>query len=153
MRWWDIEELDDCDVFDSVRIERKPQVEDCEAAVFEAICLTASPGPYMIDDRADGEGTVVATLPDGRLVVSIGTTQPADDDVQLEADANARLICEARCMILRLLRDREQAYERQRDLLDRINVLETRLEQLEQLEQQQLPPNRNRLDPRMAFPR
>ena len=131
MRWWEIEEFDDCDLFDPVRVERSPTVEDAEAAVFEAICHSASPGPFVIDDHADGEGIVVASLPDGRLIVSIGATQPSEEDGEIQAEANARLFCEARCMILRLLRDRERWYERERDLLDRIAVLENRLARLE----------------------
>ena len=69
MRWWEIEDFDDCDLFDPVRVERSPKVEDTEAAVFEAICHSASPGPFVIDDQAGGEGVVVASLPDGRLIV------------------------------------------------------------------------------------
>jgi hypothetical protein len=131
MRWWEIEEFDDSDVFDPVRIERSPKVEDAEAAVFEAICHSASPGPFVIDDQAGGEGTVVASLPDGRLIVSIGATPPSEEDREIQAEANARLFCEARCMILRLLRDRERWYERERDLLDQIALLENRLEKLD----------------------
>lgn len=131
MRWWEIEEFDDCDMFDPIRIERSPRVEDTEAAVFEAICHTASPGPFVIDDQASGEGTVVASLPNGRLVVSLGAAPPSEEDGPLQADANARLICEARCMILRLLRDRERWFERERDLLDQIAVLKSRVGQLE----------------------
>ncbi len=131
MRWWEIEDFDDSDVFDPVRVERSPRVEDTEAAVFEAICHSASPGPFMIDDQAGGEGIVVATLPDGRLIVSIGAAQPAEEDGEVQAEANARLFCEARCMILRLLRDRERWYERERDLVDRVAVLESSLAKLE----------------------
>ena len=131
MRWWEIEDFDDCDIFDPVRVERSPKVEDTEAAVFEAICHSASPGPFVIDDQADGAGTVVASLPDGRLIVSIGATQPSQEDGDIQAEANARLICESRCMILRLLRDRERWYERERDLLDRVALLEARLAKAE----------------------
>lgn len=131
MRWWEIEDFDECDMFDPVRVERSPKVEDTEAAVFEAICHSASPGPFVIDDQADGAGTVVASLPDGRLIVSIGATQPSEEDGEVQSEANARLFCESRCMILRLLRDRERWYERERDLLDRVAVLESRLAKLE----------------------
>ncbi len=131
MRWWEVEEFDDCDIFDPVRIERSPRVEDAEAAVFEAICQSASPGPLVIDGQASGEGTVVATLPDGRLVVSIGATQPSEEDAEIQAEANVRLFCESRPMILRLLRDRERWYERERNLLDRIAALENQLEKAE----------------------
>lgn len=132
MRWWEIEDFDDCDMFDPVRVERSPKVEDTEAAVFEAICHSASPGPFVIDDQADGEGTVVASLPDGRMIVSIGATPPSEEDSEIQAEANARLFCESRCMILRLLRDRERWYERERDLLNRIAILESRLAEHEQ---------------------
>ncbi len=131
MRWWEIEDFEDSDIFDPVRVERSPRVEDTEAAVFEAICRSASPGPFMIDDQASGEGIVVATLPDGRLIVSVGAAQPVEEDGEVQAEANARLFCEARCMILRLLRDRERWYERERDLVDRIAVLESSLAKLE----------------------
>ncbi len=131
MRWWEIEDFDDSDIFDPVRVERSPKVEDTEAAVFEAICHSASPGPFMIDDQAGGEGIVVASLPDGRLIVSIGAAQPDEEDGEIQAEANARLFCEARCMILRLLRDRERWYERERDLVDRVAVLESSLAKLE----------------------
>jgi len=127
MRWWEIEDFDDCDIFDPVRVERSPKVEDTEAAVFEAICHSASPGPFVIDDQAAGEGIVVTSLPDGRLIVSLGATQPSEEDGEIQAEANARLFCEARCMILRLLRDRERWYEQEHDLLDRITALESRL--------------------------
>ncbi len=147
MRWWEIEEFDDCDLFDPVRVERSPRVEDAEAAVFEAICHSASPGPFVIDDQANGEGLVVASLPDGRLVVSIGATQPSEEDGEIQSEANARLICEARCMILRLLRDREEWSERERDLLDRIAVLENRLAELEH------GPRSDHFDSRFTLPR
>jgi hypothetical protein len=143
MRWWDIEEFDDCDIFDPVRVERSPKVEDAEAAVFEAICHSASPGPFVIDDQASGEGIVVASLPDGRLIVSIDAPKPSEEDGEIQAEANARLFCEARCMILRLLRDREQWYEHERDMLDRIAVLESRLAKLEHHD---MPPDRGRFD-------
>lgn len=132
MRWWEIEDFDDCDMYDPVRVERSPKVEDTEAAVFEAICHSASPGPFVIDDQADGAGTVVASLPDGRLIVSIGATQPSEEDTEVQAEANARLFCESRCMILRLLRDRERWDERERDLLNRIAVLQSQVAQHEQ---------------------
>ncbi len=147
MRWWEIEDFDDCDMFDPVRVERSPKVEDTEAAVFEAICHSASPGPFVIDDQADGEGIVVASLPDGRLIVSIGATQPSEEDSEIQAEANARLFCEARCMILRLLRDRERWYEREQDLLNQIAVLESRLAKLEQ------GPEADYLDSRFTLPR
>lgn len=147
MRWWEIEDFDDCDMFDPVRVERSPKVEDTEAAVFEAICHSASPGPFVIDDQADGAGIVVASLPDGRLIVSIGATQPTEEDGEIQAEANARLFCESRCMILRLLRDRERWYERERDLLDRIAVLESRLAKLEH------GPERDYFESRFTLPR
>lgn len=147
MRWWEIEEFDDCDMLDPVRVERSPKVEDMEAAVFEAICHSASPGPFVIDDHASGEGIVVASLPDGRLIISIGAAPPSEEDSEIQAEANARLICEARCMILRLLRDRERWYEKERDLLDRIAVLETRLAELEH------GPDHDYFDSRFTLPR
>ena len=139
MRWWDVEELEDCDIFDSVRIERSHKVEDAEAAVFDALCRSASPGPFMIDDRADGDGIVVATLPDGRLNISVGSTAPVED-ADVQAEANARLLCESRPMILRLLRDREAWYERERDLEDRIATLECRLAEMERMTEAPQPP-------------
>ena len=147
MRWWEIEDFEESDIFDPVRVERSPKVEDTEAAIFEAICHSGSPGPFVIDDQADGEGIVVATLPDGRLIVSIGATQPSEEDGEIQAEANARLFCEARCMILRLLRDRERWYEQERNLLDRIAVLESRLANLEH------DPDSGHFESRFTLPR
>jgi len=44
------------------------------------------------------------------------------------AAANAQLICEARCVLLRLLRDREQWKRQEEGLLKKIRELEEQLE-------------------------
>ena len=106
----------DSDVSDPLSIERGPPMDDGEAAVIEALCLAATPGPLMTDDAAEGQGVVVATLPDGRHIVSIAS-EVSVIDAQTTAEANIQLLCRARHLVLRLLRDR-------RRLLDRIRELE-----------------------------
>lgn len=131
MRWRRVEKSDDCDAFDPVSLERSPMVEDAEAAVFEAICQSSDPGPFVVRDCPSGEEAVVASLPDGHSIVSLQAEQLSEEDAEIQSEANVRLFCEARAMILRLLRDRERWVERERDLRDRIAVLENRLNSAE----------------------
>jgi len=106
----------DSDISDPLRIERSAPMDDEEAAAVEALCLAASPGPLMVDDATEGQGVVVATLPDGRHVVSL-SCEGCPDDAAHTAEANIQLLCRARYLMLRLLRDRRQ-------FLDRIQELE-----------------------------
>lgn len=110
----------DSDVTDPLRIERSHLMADEEAAAAEALCLAATPGPLMVDDATEGEGILVATLPDGRSIVSLAC-EARQVDADRMADANLQLFCRARYLLLRMLRDRGH-------LLDRIRDLEESLE-------------------------
>jgi len=119
-------ELDPSTAFDPLSVQRSAPIEDEEAAMVEAICLAATPGPLVVDDETDGEGAIVVSLPDGRLIVSM--TAPVEhtgnEAVTL---ANAQLICKARHLLLRLLRDRQEWKLQQEFLQERIRTLETAL--------------------------
>lgn len=125
-------DLDDCfeddGVFDPHLVRCRP-VEDEEAEIIEAICLAATPGPLVTDDRSDGEGALVVTLPDGRHIVSVRPPASRPEDARSMAAASAQLICEARCLLLRLLRDRQRAKGREECLLDKVREIEALLEQ------------------------
>ena len=110
----------DSDISDPLRIERSSPMDDEEAAAVEALCLAATPGPLMADEAAGGHGVLVASLPDGRHIVSL-TSEGCQSDAQCMAEANIQLICRARYLLLRMLRDRRQ-------WLDRIQELEALLE-------------------------
>jgi len=110
----------DSDISDPLRIERSSPMDDEEAAAVEALCLAATPGPLMADEAADGQGILVASLPDGRHIISL-TSEGCQSDAQCMAEANIQLICRARYLLLRMLRDRRQ-------WLDRIQELEGLLE-------------------------
>jgi len=116
----------DVELCDPLQIERATPITDEEAAVIEELCEAATPGPLVIDDAADGEGIVVATLPDGRHLISRIVSHDPDENAS-QLDANARLMCRARCYLLRLVRERRQ-WQRTRDrLLERISALESTL--------------------------
>jgi len=119
------------DVFDPLCIERSSPIEDQEAELVEALCRAATPGPLVVDDQADGDGAAVVSLPDGRMIVSLAASvdQTRDEAV---TDANAELICKARYLLLRLLRDRQQWKEQREFLLQRIRTLEAALNLQEQ---------------------
>ena len=127
-RWHNIiaDELEDSAIFDPLCVERSAPMDDQEAEIVEALCHTATPGPLVIDDQVTGEGAVVVSLPDGRLIVSL--TAPVEH-TQYEnvAQANAQLICKARYLLLRLLRDRHQWREERELLFERIRTLEAAL--------------------------
>ncbi len=120
------EELDGSGIFDPLCVQRSAPLEDEEAALVEALCQAATPGPLVVDDETPGDGAVVACLPDGRMIVSLSASM---EHVQGEAvaHANAELICKARHLLLRLLRDRRQWKEEQEFLLERIRTLEAAL--------------------------
>ena len=105
----------DSDISDPLRIERSSPMEDEEAAAIEALCLAATPGPLMADEAADGQGILVASLPDGRHIVSF-TSEGCPSDAQCMAEANLQLICRARHLLLRMLRDRRLLLERVQEL-------------------------------------
>ena len=128
MNHWDEsrDELDGGDMFDPLCIQRSAPMKDEEAALVEALCQAATPGPLVVDDEAEGQGAVVVGLPDGRWIVSLGASvghTKGEGVIQ----ANAELICKARFLLLRLLRDREQWKEQREFLLERIRTLETAL--------------------------
>ncbi len=84
----------------------------------------------VLDDDADGDGAVVATMSDGRHLITLalplgGRIDPAT------AEADALLFCHARAVISRLLQDREY-------LLEENARLRQRLAELESLVQEQL---------------
>jgi len=127
MRWWD-EEWGESVLSESLLLGQGGPIGDEEAERFEAICRAATPGPLVIDDRSDGSGVVVASLPDGRHVVSHSEQMASQADAEATAEANAGLICRARCMVLRLLRDRQHWRQREKDLLERVRLLEAELQ-------------------------
>jgi hypothetical protein len=126
-RWYDsADELGHGEIFDPLCIERSAPMEDTEAELVEALCHAATPGPLVIDDEAQGEGAVVVSLPDGRLIVSL--TAPVEHTQQEGVNhANAELVCKARYLLLRLLRDRRRWKEEREFLLARIRTLEAAL--------------------------
>jgi hypothetical protein len=122
----DPDEVGHSGTFDPLCIERSPPMDDEEATLVEALCQAATPGPLVIDDGVEGEGAVVVSLPDGRMIVSLtaGVEHAKDEAV---AHANAELICKARYLLLRLLRDRQQWKDQREFLLERVHTLEAAL--------------------------
>jgi len=103
-------------------------MDDDEAELIEAICQAATPGPLVTDDVSDGGGALVATLPDGRNIVSVSDSPSCPEDARSRAAADAQMICEARSVLLRLLRDRGRWQRREKLLLEKIRSLEDQLE-------------------------
>ncbi len=126
-RWHeDPDELNHSGVFDPLCVQRSAPMDDEEAALIETLCQATTPGPLVVDDEVEGEGAVVASLPDGRLIVSL--TAPVEQtEEESVGRANAELICKARHLLLRLLRDRQQWKEQREFLLERIRTLEAAL--------------------------
>ncbi|MHC4178511.1 MAG: hypothetical protein ACYSWU_13455 [Planctomycetota bacterium] len=122
----DPDEVGTSSVFDPLCIERSAPVDDEEAALVEALCQAATPGPLVIDDEVEGEGAIVVSLPDGRMIVSLTAAVEQTRD-EVATRANAQLICKARFLLLRLLRDRQQWKEQREFLLERIRTLEAAL--------------------------
>ena len=118
--------LEDADTFDPLYIERSSPIEDEEAALIESLCQSATPGPLVIDDSVDGEASPVFSLPDGRMIVSLTALVEHSDDEEASR-ANAQLICKARYLLLRLLRDRRDWAEQREQLSRRIEELEDAL--------------------------
>ncbi|MBN1590054.1 MAG: hypothetical protein JW888_11105 [Pirellulales bacterium] len=117
---WFAQEESPCS--DSLSLDWLLPLNDKEAACIETLCEEAGPSPLVIDDIAAGDGVVVATLPDGRHIISLAPTGSPDDPAWV--DANARLICHARSFLIRLLRDRGRWCEERKKLLSRIEALE-----------------------------
>jgi hypothetical protein len=115
------------DLFDPLWVERSAPTDDNEAESIKALCRSATPGPLFTDDRAEETGAVVATLPDGRHIVSMTASAEQTKD-RAVIEANARLICKAEGYLLRLLRDRERWKQQLEFLQQRIRTLESALE-------------------------
>lgn len=132
MNPWEHEFLDG-DLHDPLRVERSAPVTDEEAALIEEVCQLATPGPFVTDEETDIPGALIATLPDGRNIISLSTPCPQGDGCveHTSVEANARLICRSRFMLLRLLRDRESWWAERAELLDRIRSLESERPALE----------------------
>lgn len=122
----DPDEVGHSGIFDPLCIERSAPMDDEEATLVEALCQASTPGPLVVDDEVEGEGAVVVSLPDGRLIVSLTATVEHTKD-EANTHANAQLICKARYLLLRLLRDRQQWKEQREFLLARIRTLEAAL--------------------------
>jgi hypothetical protein len=135
MRWWDEDCIEDGDsvITDPLLVERSQPVTDEEARRFEEICQASTPGTLVIDDKSEGGGAVIACLPNGSNVVSQGEEPISQADAVDAARANAEMICRARCMVLRLLRDRDQAKCREQGLRQRIEFLENEIERRQQI--------------------
>ena len=103
----DVEPFEGDGPHDSVLIESVRPLRDDEAEQLESLCQEAAPGPFVVGDAADGEGVLIATLSDGRQVIcrkfGIGHQLP-----RRAIDATARLFCQARHLLLRLLEDRKE---------------------------------------------
>ncbi len=128
--------FEDGDTHDPLYFVRSRPLEDEEADLIEAICHAATPGPWVIDDVSDGGGALVATLSDGRHIVSTKPAESCLEGARSTAIANAQLICEARCLVLRLLRDWQRWQRREECLLEKIDQLEEQLDrQSETVEQ------------------
>jgi hypothetical protein len=118
--------LENADMFDPLYIERSSPIEDEEAASIESLCQSATPGPLVVDDNVDGEAAPVFALPDGRMIVSLTALVEHTDDEEASR-ANAQLICKARYLLLRLLRDRRDWAQQRERLNRRIDELEDAL--------------------------
>jgi len=119
---------DELALSDSVLLDRLRPLGDEEAASIEALCEATGPGALVVDDVADGNGVVVATLPDGRHIISLTPAGSPDDPGWVQV--HARLFCRARCYLLRLLDDRRRWQRERAALVARIESLEAaRLEE------------------------
>ena len=127
--WRDEDCFEDGDSYDPLFLVRGRRLEDEEAELIESLCQAATPGPWVTDDASEGGGALIATLPDGRSVVSSRAPESCPEAARRGALATAQLICETRCMLLRLLRDRQWRKHREHCLLDKVHELEEQLEQ------------------------
>ncbi|HBO43513.1 MAG TPA: hypothetical protein DD670_06200 [Planctomycetaceae bacterium] len=129
MNSWSDESLrfaeDETLCIDSLLFDRLAPLGERELAAIQELCEAVGPGSLVVDDEASGEGIIVATLPDGRHIVDPAPAGSSDDPEWQHA--NTRLICRARCFLLRLLNDRRRWREEREMLLARINELEALL--------------------------
>jgi len=133
----EIEDIRDSAVFDPLQVERLAPLTDQEADRIDELCQAASPGPLVIDDEAEGDGIVVATLPDGRHLIDMAVGD-APNEHRRHFAANAKLFSRARCYLLRLLRDRQDCQRQRQQLLERIAALESVLDR--SVDRQSNPP-------------
>ena len=131
--------LEDVELFGPRPVDPNGSMRPEELADLEALCEAATCGPLLIDDHMTGEGVVMATLPDGRHIISLTSDKPSDDPATIRA--NARLICQARGLLLRLLRDRDRWQVERDKLLAKLDSLESALEQVPR-QTDSLPPGR-----------
>jgi len=126
MDFWDDDCLsvgyDDCERYASLLADQCAPLGQNDLAAIAALCEAAAAGPFLIDDEASGEGVVVATLPDGRHVVSLSSDRAAFEPERIRA--NGRLFCQARSWLVRLLRDRLRLERERESLLARVARLE-----------------------------
>ena len=127
MKPWDEDCLhlgfDDSEQFDPLMASGSLPLTEVDICSIRTLCEAATPGPLLIDDQTTGEGAVVATLPDGRHIVSLAPDASSDDPATVEA--NARLIRQARCLLLRLLRERDRWQLERSELLARLRAWES----------------------------
>lgn len=92
---------------------------EAEIGQLQALCEQV-PGPIVTDDLSDGQGQLLAQLPDGRQLVNLGICwgQPLAAEC---LDAHVQLICRAPRMLRRLLDERQR-------LQQRISELETQVQ-------------------------
>jgi hypothetical protein len=127
MRWWAREGFDEFDMVDPLLLDRPVPVEDAEVDRMETLCRAATPGSLVMDDQSDGGGELIATLPDGRLIVSERGEVLGDEEHRASVEANAQLICRARSIVLRMVHDRRCWRQREQQMLQRIEELERQL--------------------------
>ena len=122
-RFWDVHP-ETAEVFDPLYLERSPPLSDDEAEAVRQLCESTTPGPLLTDEETDELGAVVATLPDGRSILSLGVEAAADEvEDAATIEANARLFCRARYYLLRLLRDRERCNQQREQLEEEVAQL------------------------------
>ena len=116
------------DSFDAAHVDSVVPLDDAEARRIEFLCRTATPGPLVVEADGWSGGTVVATMPDGRQVVSI--TTPSQPGCKDEQEANLRLICRGRQLLLRMLNDRKQWSAERALLRNKLAALEDELREV-----------------------
>lgn len=114
------------DSFDAAHVDSVVPLDDREARRIEYVCRAATPGPLVVEADGWSGGTLVATLPDGRQIVSM--TSASGGGGQDELDANARLICRGRQLLLRLLNERKRWQAEQAVLRAKLKSLEEEVE-------------------------
>ena len=82
--------FEDGDSFDPLYFVRSRPVEDDQAEIVEAICHAVTPGPWVVDDVSEGGGALVATLSDGRNIVSAVPAEGCLESARSAAAANTR---------------------------------------------------------------